>query len=123
MSPDKKTRVLVVEDEALIGMFIEEFLGSYGYAVVGPVENLKSAVLLAATEPIDVAIVDINIAGQTATAVADSLLQRRVPFLFVSGQVKALDPRYDSIPLLRKPFTPEQLNHAVQDVIRRKPPN
>ena len=30
MQPAKKIRVLVVEDEALIGMLIEDFLGGYG---------------------------------------------------------------------------------------------
>jgi DNA-binding NarL/FixJ family response regulator len=55
------------------------FLGDLGYSVVGPIENLKAAVLLAATEQIDVAVVDINISGQVATAVADRLIERRIP--------------------------------------------
>jgi DNA-binding NarL/FixJ family response regulator len=60
-------------------MSIENFLGDLGYSVVGPIENLKAAVLLAATEQIDVAVVDINISGQVATAVADRLIERRIP--------------------------------------------
>jgi response regulator RpfG family c-di-GMP phosphodiesterase len=63
----KKIRVLVIEDEALVGMMIEDFLGDFGYSVVGPIENLEAAVFLAATEHIDVAVVDINISGQVAT--------------------------------------------------------
>ena len=70
MQSAKTTNVLVVEDEPIIGMTIENFLGDLGYSVVGPIENLKAAVLLAATEQIDVAVVDINISGQVATAVA-----------------------------------------------------
>jgi DNA-binding NarL/FixJ family response regulator len=60
-------------------MNIENFLGDLGYSVVGPIENLKAAVLLAATEQIDVTVVDINISGQVATAVADRLIERRIP--------------------------------------------
>ena len=36
----------------------------YTYSVIGPIENLQAAVLLAATEQIDVAVVDIDIAGR-----------------------------------------------------------
>ena len=109
MQSAKNTRVLVVEDEAFIGMAIEDFLGDFGYSVVGPIENLKAAVLFAATEQIDVAVVDINISGQVAAAVADKLIEREIPFLFVSGYEKMRGTRYASIPLLRKPFTPEDL--------------
>ena len=119
MQSAKSIRVLVVEDEVLVGMIIEDFLGDFGYSVVGPIENLKAAVFLAATEQIDVAVVDINISGQVATAVADKLIEREIPFLFVSGYDKILGPRYASIPLLRKPFTPEDLHQVVERVLRR----
>jgi DNA-binding response OmpR family regulator len=119
MQAIKTIRVLVIEDEALVGMMIEDFLGYFGYSVVGPIENLQAAILLAATEQIDVAVVDINIAGQVATAVADKLIEREIPFLFVSGYEKMRGTRYASIPFLRKPFTPEDLHDAVERVLRR----
>lgn len=118
MQSAKTIRVLVVEDEPIIGMTIENFLGDFGYSVVGPIENLKAAILLAATEQIDIAVVDINISGQVATAVADKLIERKIPFLFVSGHNKMRGNRYASIPLLRKPFTPEDLHDAVERVLR-----
>ena len=119
MQTTKNKRVLVVEDEALIGMIIEEFLGGFGYSVVGPIENMQAAILLAATEKIDVAVVDINISGQVATVVADKLIERGIPFLFVSGYEKMRGARYASIPLLRKPFQPEDLRDAIERVLRR----
>jgi two-component SAPR family response regulator len=119
MQAIKKIRVLVIEDEALVGMMIEDFLGDFGYSVVGPIENLQAAILLAATEQIDVAVVDINIAGQVATAVADKLIEREIPFLFVSGYEKMRGTRYASIPFLRKPFTPEDLHDAVERALGR----
>ncbi len=119
MQTTKTIRVLVIEDEALVGMMIEDFLGDFGYSVVGPIENLQAAILLAATEQIDVAVVDINISGQVATAVADKLIEREIPFLFISGYEKMRGTRYASIPFLRKPFTPEDLHDAVERVRRR----
>jgi two-component SAPR family response regulator len=119
MQATKAIRVLVIEEEALVGMMIEDFLGDFGYSVVGPIENLQAAILLAATEQIDVAVVDINISGQVATAVADKLIEREIPFLFISGYEKMRGTRYASIPLLRKPFEPEDLHDAVERVLRR----
>ena len=116
MQCTKTIRVLVVEDE---GMTIEDSLRKFGYSVVGPIENLQAAIFLAATEKIDVAVVDINISGKIANAVADKLIERRIPFLFVSGYEKMRGSRYASIPFLRKPFTPEDLHDAVERVPRR----
>ena len=61
-------------------MIIKDFLGGFGYSVVGPIEILKAAGLLAATEQIDVAAVDINISELLATAVADKFIEREIPF-------------------------------------------
>lgn len=114
-------RVLVVEDEPLVAIMLEEALRDFGYAVVGPVENLKSAIQLAATERIDTAIVDINIDGQVATTVADRLMERGIPFLFVSGYARELGLRYRGIPLLSKPFTFTDLHHAIERRLRSAP--
>jgi FixJ family two-component response regulator len=64
-------------------------------------------------------IQDINISGQVATAVADKLIKREIPFLFISGYEKMRGIRYASIPLLRKPFEPEDLRDAIERVLRR----
>lgn len=110
-------RVLVVEDEPLIAIMLEEALSDFGYAVVGPVENLKAAIQLAATEQIDTAVVDINIDGQIADAVADKLMDRGIPFLFVSGYARQLGLRYSGVPLLRKPFSFDDLHRAVEELL------
>ena len=56
MPENNRTRILVVEDDALIGLVFEQFLRDYGYSVIGPIENLKAAEFLAATEEIDAAV-------------------------------------------------------------------
>ena len=119
MQSTKLMRALVIENEPLIGMIIENFICDFGYSVVGPIENMKAAALLAATEKVDVAVVEIKISGQVATAVADTLIERKIPFLFVSGSEKMHSTRYASILFLRKPFTPEDLHYAIIRVLRR----
>ncbi|HWM82344.1 MAG TPA: response regulator [Pseudolabrys sp.] len=115
-------RILVVEDEPLVAIMLEEALQDSGYQVVGPVENLKSAIHLAGCEQIDAAVVDINIDGTVSGPVADRLIARGIPFIFVSGQDRELGSRYGDVPLLRKPFSMEDLHRAVATVLERNTP-
>lgn len=118
--PAAQRRVLVVEDEPLVAILLDEALQDGGYEVVGPVENLKSAIQLAGSERIDVAVLDINIDGTISDAVADRLLARGIPFIFVSGEQKDLGLRYGAVPLLRKPFSADDLYRAVAAAIARR---
>jgi len=115
------SRILVVEDEPLVAIMLEEALQDSGYQVIGPVENLKSAIHLAGCEAIDAAVVDINIDGAVSEPVADRLIERGIPFIFVSGRDRELGLRYGEVPLLRKPFGMEDLHRAVAAVLERSP--
>lgn len=112
-------RILVVDDEPMVAMMLEDALQDFGYRVVGPVENLRSAVQLAGSERIDAAIVDINIDGQVSDDVADKLMHRGIPFIFVSGYERNTGLRYSDVPLLRKPFSVEDLQRAIESVLRK----
>lgn len=112
-------RILVVDDEPMVAIMLEDALQEFGYQVVGPVENLRSAVQLAGSERIDAAIVDINIDGQVSDAVADKLIERGIPFIFASGYARANGLRYAQVPLLRKPFSVEDLQRALEAILTR----
>ena len=99
-------RILVVEDEPLVAIMLEDALQDFGYQVVGPVENLKAAIQIAGSEQLDAAVLDINIDGMISDAVADKLMARGIPFLFVSGYERDLSLRYGSVPLLRNRSPP-----------------
>lgn len=116
-SPVAVRRVLVVDDEPMVAILLEDALEDFGYQVVGPVENLRSAVQLAATERLDAAIVDINLDGQVSDAVAEKLQARGIPFLFVSGYERNTSLRFSGAPLLRKPFSVEDLHKAIDALL------
>ena len=59
--------ILVLEDEPLVAMMLEDELGSMGIYVVGPANNLKSALQLAELSSLDGALLDLNINGSYAT--------------------------------------------------------
>jgi CheY-like chemotaxis protein len=110
----KKSRnVLVLEDEAFIAMMLEEELEAIGIHVVGPVNNLKSAVQIAESSELDGALLDLNINGAYATEVADKLRARNIPFIFVTGYQRPTGLRYRDVPVLQKPFTEIELRTAL----------
>jgi CheY-like chemotaxis protein len=112
-NPKTRRNVLVLEDEAFIAMLLEEQLEALGIHVVGPVNNLKSAVQIAESSELDGALLDLNINGAYATEVADKLRARNVPFIFVTGYQRPTGLRYRDVPVLQKPFTEIELRTAL----------
>src|ERR1700710_134135 len=78
-------RVLVVEDEMLVSLLIEDVLADQLCVIVGPYDRLGGALEAARTEAIDLAVLDVNIAGRKVYPLADVLAARHIPFLLLSG--------------------------------------
>ena len=115
VSKPTRLRLLVLEDEALMSMLIEDQVIELGFSVVGPAATVKQALALCATEPIDGALLDVNLGGgQRSDPVADYLERRNVPFLFVTGYGQAgLDPRFAERAVLQKPFALPDLRREL----------
>ena len=98
-------RVLVVEDVFSMALVMENTLTALGCKVVGPVARLDEARALAATEPLDGALLDVNLNGEAVYPVVDELLARGVPLIFVTGYSSgALPESYRKLPRVVKPF-------------------
>ena len=107
-------RVLVVEDEVIVGMLLEDMLGELGCEVVAISTHLNEALDLARSLDIDFALLDINLDGHQSFPVADVLRERGVPFLFATGYgAKILRPPYSDTPTLPKPFQLEDLRRMI----------
>lgn len=107
-------RVLVVEDEAIVGMLLEDMLGELGCEAVALSSHIEDALQLARTLDIDFAILDINLGGAQSFPVADVLAARGVPFLFATGYgAQILKPPYCGMPALQKPFQLDDLRRIV----------
>jgi DNA-binding response OmpR family regulator len=107
-------RVLVVEDEMLIAMLLEDILQELGCKIIGPVGQVAKAVPLANMEPLDAAILDVNVAGEEVFPVAFELARRAIPFVFVSGYgTDRLPKEWCDRPILQKPFRSEELEHSL----------
>src|SRR3954469_6352728 len=90
-------RVLVVEDEMMVAMYVEDLLTDLGFEVAAVATGLEQALPLARNGEFDFAVLDINLAGQLSFPVADELRKRGIPFLFASGYgSKGLNDDYRS---------------------------
>lgn len=109
-------RLLLVEDEYLLALYLGELIEELGARVVGPVASVAAALELIDHGPaIDGAILDVNLAGEPVFAVADALAARQVPFVFASGYDReALPERFRHIGLCQKPIDANAVLAAVQ---------
>ena len=115
-------KVLVVEDEYLVAPLMEDMLASAGCVVAGPIPRLAQALDAANSEACDVAVLDVNLAGERVYPVADILAQRNVPFVFVTGY-GVLPGEYANRPRLCKPFKMADLLDTLSDIVRTPPPS
>ncbi len=119
-------RVLIIEDEPLIGMVLMDFLQDAGCEIVGPAQSFDKAKALACEGLIDAALVDGNLAGRPVDEIAAALCARRIPFAFVTGYGReALPIGFENAPIVEKPFTQEQvmttLNRLLSNVADLRP--
>jgi CheY-like chemotaxis protein len=105
-----RRRVLVVEDELLIGDLLDGMITDLGHEVVAIVPRVAEALAAIAHETFDFAIVDVRLHGEISLPVADALMAKGVLFVFVTGLGESgLPESYRKLPLLRKPFTKADL--------------
>lgn len=98
-------RVLVVEDEILVATTIECEVSSAGAEVVGPAYTIEEALELVA-EPVDIALLDINLGGHKVLPVAKALRERGIPIIFASANAmgeNAIPEPFADAPRFDKP--------------------
>jgi CheY-like chemotaxis protein len=107
---DTGNRILLVEDEILVAMMMRDILGELGFSVIGPFSRLSEAMVAAVHDEIDGGIVDVNLGGEFVYPVADVLVARNIPFVFVTGYgVESIDERFGAVPIIKKPVQRQAL--------------
>jgi two-component SAPR family response regulator len=107
-------RVLVVEDEAAISLLLEDMLLDFGCEVIGPAARLSAALDSVARDNVDLAILDVNVAGEAIYPVAEALVERSIPFVFSTGYGSAgIKDIYRDRPVLQKPFAQHDLKQKL----------
>jgi len=108
-------RVLIVEDDVMIRMLIEDMLIDLGFAVVAQAAKIPEALAAVNSTDIDVAILDVNLSGETTGPVAEALAARGTPFVFATGYGEhGLPVQFRDRPLLKKPFQIDGLRRMLE---------
>lgn len=112
-------RILVVEDESMVAMWIEDTLAELGCEVAGTASELEDAKALAASLVLDAAVLDVNLNGMRTFPVAEVLMAKRVPFVFSTGyDALGIPEGFRSAPVLAKPFRRADLEAALRAALR-----
>ena len=107
--------ILIVEDEPLIAMMLEDFLLSLGYEVRATCESVGEALQAVATADFDLAILDVNLKGESVWPVAAELRDRGIPFIIASGgHVDPPPAEFASVPMIDKPYTIDRVTPALE---------
>jgi CheY-like chemotaxis protein len=109
------TRVLIVEDEIVVALFLEDILAEFGYQVAGVASRVEDA--LSRDADYDVAVLDVHLNGRNVFDFADKLADAQTPFVFATGYgERGIPERFAGRPVLQKPFLPDDLKRALARV-------
>jgi DNA-binding response OmpR family regulator len=119
-------RVLIVDDEPVIRLFLVETLEQDGFEVLEASSGVEACQLMKDPDHVELVVTDLNMPGGDGVEVAKCArkFDADVPVLFISGRADLMAelpiPRPYS--LLRKPFHMDQLSEAVTRLVNRQSP-
>ncbi len=113
--PVQGSRILVVEDEYFLAEDLRGALDRQGAEVLGPVPTVSEALELLSNGPApDLAILDINLQGETVYPQAEALSALGIPFVFATGHdAQALPQAYADVLRVEKPFDLQQVTDVA----------
>jgi len=114
-------RILLAEDEGLIALDVESMLQGFGCEVVGPLSELEDILLAIQAQPLDGALLDVNLRGRQVFDILPEFISRNIPVVLTSGYDDAsLFPRaFRELPRISKPFDQGTLHRVCVDTIGR----
>lgn len=110
-------RVLVVEDDALIGMMLQDMVEDLGMSVVGHALTRADALRMLEEREFDLAILDFNLAGESSVTVAETLVARARPFVFSTGYEARFVQGFPGVPVVSKPYEMKRLADALRETL------
>jgi two-component system phosphate regulon response regulator OmpR len=119
-----RASILIVDDEPDVRDVLEEYFVAHGYAAICA-ENAAAAKVLAAKQPIDLAITDIYMPGEDGLSLARHLRERypkiAIIMLTAAGTVvdRIVGLEVGADDYVPKPFDPRELEARVKSVLRR----
>jgi DNA-binding response OmpR family regulator len=115
-------RVLIVEDRYLIASEMAEQIGGLGAKVLGPSRDVASAAEIVLREALDMALLDVGLDHEVVFPLAQTLAERGVPFIFLTGyDADVLPAPWRGRPTLAKPISRSRLREELLKLRRPAP--
>ncbi|UDL95521.1 response regulator [Lichenihabitans sp. PAMC28606] len=112
-------RVLVVEDEILLAFELIDELQELGAIPIGPVPTVAEALAAIEATAIDAAMLNVHLRGQLSFAIANTLVERNIPFIFVTGNGSFVQEHFLDIPAYLKPYDLPEIVDALELLIKK----
>lgn len=107
--------VLIVEDDAFIGMLLVQVLEQMGFTVCAVEATEAAAVTAALHHKPGLMIVDSQLREGSGILAVDKICRSRfIPHVFVSGDVEAVLAQRPGSVVLQKPFREKDLASAIE---------
>jgi two-component SAPR family response regulator len=114
---------MIVEDEMLVALDLQETIRSLGYDVIGPYGRLAEAIEGARTQPVDFAILDLNLNGEMTYDLAEQLEKRGIPIVFTTGyEADMITSRFQNCRVLNKPVVKDTLESLLKEHLAPEAP-
>ena len=115
-------RILVVEDEMLVLINLEVALSDLGCSAISVAATVSQAFALLLERDFDLAILDLNLAGEKSYPIADALSERGIPFAFSTGcSDHGGRTDFDNRPTLQKPYMRARLEAVLGQLLGAQP--
>ena len=114
--------ILLVEDEPLVAMMMAQMIRDLGGDVIGPFGTLAEA-SGAKLDAVDAALLDVNVAGELVYPLAERLVSRHTPIVFLTGyDANSVDERFGGSHVLTKPIDERELATVLANLFESEPP-
>jgi PAS domain S-box-containing protein len=119
LKPGVSGRIMLVEDEVLLGMLMRDMITEMGYFVAGPYCTVSEAMAASEGQEFDAAVLDVNLGGEHVYPLADRLTAKGVPCIFVTGyDEEGIDDRFSQLPILQKPVNRKGLEPVLRACVK-----
>lgn len=111
--------ILIVEDEALVGLEIELAFRDLGVAEVRWAPDLERARQILNSQPIAGAVLDVLLGNTEVFPLAEELTRRGIAFVFHTGHAQAgeINRQWPGCRVFRKPVPGDQVARGLLDIL------
>jgi light-regulated signal transduction histidine kinase (bacteriophytochrome) len=111
--------VLILEDQTTAAIDLEKGLRDRGAVAVNVAGTVSNALSIIASDPPDVAVLDVDLDGETSLPVAEELVRIGIPFVFAAAKRDrdTIGAQFGDVAVIDKPYSAEAVANSLKDAL------